>query len=179
MMPSRVEAVCASVVLLLGVGILSGCSGDGSDEAKPSKRTTSTVRVKRETPAQAVLRQVADEIGCTETVPARMGYGFSLSEDCRLDGQLSVRIHTFDARNRGSVVSRMSARYDSSSGLTPCPDGSLGAYQWVVIGPDWAVVTIVEAAALDLQKNLDGEILDDGGNTGPPISYPSVNPCPE
>lgn len=133
-------------------------------------------------------QRVSAEIGCSETSESANPYwesrwGFDESLDCVLDGEPTVRVHTFDGSNperakfvRGQLTTRTIA---TTQQPFACPDGTPFPAQWVVIGPDWAVVTSVEDHARHIAARLDGEFVGGGEpDEGPPVSYPPLGSCP-
>lgn len=168
----RCPQIGALTATLLSAVALIAC-GDGSDDVRSSTSPPTS------TATTTLSGALADELGCSATTESEGPYwetrwGFNESLDCELDGRASVRLHTFDPERYDGVRSQLTTRYGDSG--HPCPDGSAPISPWIVLGPDWAVVTSRREVARDLVDHLNGELLDGGGGTeGTPVSYPAVN----
>lgn len=161
---SRVKVVLVVVGLLL-----AACGGDGGSSA-----TNSTADE-----PQSRAEEVAAELGCEQVTSAESAFEntrwpFDESLDCWLDGRPSVRVHTFAPDFASETVGRFEQRYGPDA-TNHCPDGELSP-QFVIVGPDWAVVTATAALRDEVLDRLGGDYLE--GDDTTPVSYPMVDPCP-
>lgn len=170
----RVRTIAHGAGLLVAVVTSVACGDDGAGSTTASTTTLTSL-------PDSALEQMATDVGCESLTESENPYwetrwGFDESLDCVLEGRPSVRLHSFAPERLGDVRQRLSTRVGAPG--NPCPDGSQGISPYLVLGAEWAIATNRQDLAQDLARRLGGEVLAGGGSDGPPVSYPSVDPCP-
>jgi hypothetical protein len=150
------RATLAGALVALALSA-AACVGGGPQRQGEDAAPTAT---RRESPADPRLGEIADEIGCSETLPADPR-GFDGALMCAVDGEIATRIHAFEPSDRTSVERRFAEAFgDSRMGGVEC-DGNI--YRFVVLGDDWLVTTNDHAVAGNLVVNLRAEFIGPDG----------------
>lgn len=171
----RLLAVISISLALMACGATDDEDASSADDESGASTTTVV-----QSPGQSLAR----DVGCESTTvddweywSGRWAFDESLTCDIDGDGGDELWLHIFVGERRGFVKEQFDLRFDVAPGVDDCAGDPVPVGDWVLLGPEWAVTSTRENLIRRLSERFEGEILAGGPGVGPPVSYPTLEPC--